>query len=96
MWQQQGLDPPKAVREATEAYRIDSDKIARFVSERMEPDALGEIPTEEAYAQYRLWCGLNGCYPENQTNFKQAMEGYADVRKKRPQGAGRSAWKDCQ
>lgn len=88
MWQQQGLDPPKAVREATEAYRIDSDKIARFVSERMEPDALGEIPTEEAYAQYRLWCGSNGCYPENQTNFKQAMEGYAEIRRKRPHGAG--------
>ena len=55
-----GFDPPTAVQAATASYRRDSDKIARFVDEMMEPDITGEIRTEDAYRAYQEWCTRNG------------------------------------
>lgn len=93
MMQETGLDAPPAVREATAQYRRDSDKIARFVDEMMEPDPHGEIRTEEAYQVYQGWCERNGHRAESMSNWKQAMEAHAMIRKQRPAGAGREASK---
>lgn len=84
-----GFTSPAAVLEATAKYRQDSDKIARFVNEMMEPDPHGEIRTEDAYKAYQDWCWRNGQQPEGMPNWKQAMESHADIRRKRPNGAGR-------
>lgn len=91
MMQETGLDAPPAVREATAQYRRDSDKIARFVDEMMEPDPHGEIRTEEAYQAYQSWCERNGHRAESMSNWKQAMEAHAEIKRKRPEGAGRDA-----
>ena len=91
MMQETGLDAPPAVREATAQYRRDSDKIARFVDEMMEPDPHGEIRTEEAYQQYQDWCSRNGHKAENMASWKQAMEAHAEIKRKRPAGAGKLA-----
>lgn len=88
-----GLDAPAAVLEATAQYRNDSDKIARFVDEMMEPDVMGEIRTEDAYRAYQEWCERNGQRPEGMPNFKQSMEAHTVYRFKRPNGAGRTALK---
>ena len=93
MMRETGLDTPKAVREATAQYRQDSDKIARFVADMLEPDPHGEIRTEEAYQQYQDWCFRNGHMAENMANWRQAMEAHVTIRKKRPAGAGREASK---
>lgn len=89
--QETGLDAPRTVREATAQYRRDSDKIARFVDEMMEPDPYGEIRTEEAYQAYQGWCERNGHRVESMANWKQAMEAHAEIKRKRPAGAGRNA-----
>jgi len=91
MFQETGLDMPPSVLEATEQYRKKSDKIARFVEEMMEPDPLGEIRTVEAYDAYQNWCARNGQYPESLENFKTDMSAHAEVKRKRPAGAGREA-----
>ena len=93
MMQETGLDTPAAVREATAQYRQDSDKIARFVADMLEPDPHGEIRTEEAYQQYQDWCSRNGHMAENMASWKQAMEAHAVVKQKRPLGAPHSAAK---
>lgn len=80
-----------AVAEATAAYRRDSDKIARFVDEMMEPDVNSEIRTEDAYRAYQDWCARNGQYPEAMPNFKQSMEAHAEIKRKRPNGSGENA-----
>ncbi len=85
-----GFDPPAKVLEATAQYRQDSDKIARFIDETMERDITGEIRTEEAYKAYQDWCARNGHFAEAMPNFKQAMEGYAEIKRKRPNGAGKN------
>lgn len=95
LWQMQetGLTAPESVKQATAQYRQDSDKIARFVGEMMEPDITGEIRTEEAYQRYQEWCMRNGQHAEGMPGFKRAMEAHAEIRKKRPNGAGREASK---
>ena len=86
MMRETGLDAPPAVRDATAQYRRDSDKIARFVDEVMEPDPQAEIRTEEAYQAYQGWCERNGHRAESMANWKQAMEAHAEIRRKRPAG----------
>lgn len=89
--QETGLEPPEAVKRATADYRRDSDKIARFLDERMEPDPMSEIRTEEAYAAYQAWCWANGHHPESMPAWKQRMEAHVIFKRKRPNGAGRNA-----
>ena len=89
--QETGFDEPAAVRAATAKYQQDSDKISRFVSDMMEPDIMGEIRTEDAYREYQAWCSRNGQYPEAMPTFKQAMEAHAEIKRKRPKGAGKNA-----
>ena len=93
MMRETGLEAPPAVREATAQYRRDSDKIARFVDEMMEPDPHGGIRTEEAYQAYQGWCERNGHRAESMSNWKQAMEAHAEIKRKRPAGAPHSASK---
>ena len=89
--QETGFDEPAAVRAATAKYQQDSDKISRFVADMMEPDIMGEIRTEDAYREYQAWCSRNGQYPEAMPTFKQAMEAHAEIKRKRPKGAGKNA-----
>lgn len=86
-----GMEPPEAVKAATASYRRASDKTARFVEEMMEPDPMGEIRTEEAYQQYQMWCARNGQRPEGMPSFKRSMEAHTEIKRKRPNGAGKSA-----
>ncbi|MEY8233809.1 phage/plasmid primase, P4 family [Oscillospiraceae bacterium 50-16] len=91
MLRETGLEPPPAVQAATADYQRDSDKIARFVSEMMEPDPMGEIRTEEAYQVYQNWCVRNGQHFEAMPAWKQRMEAHTIIKRKRPNGAGREA-----
>ena len=86
-----GFEPPAAVLDATSQYQRDSDKITRFVDEMMVPDVNGEIRTEDAYKAYQEWCNSNGQKAEGMPTFKQSMSAFAEVKRKRPAGAGREA-----
>ena len=84
-----GFEPPKSVQTATAQYQHDSDKLTRFVEEMLTPAPDGEVRTEDVYREYRAWCTQNGQYADAYPTFKQGMEGYAQIRKKRPKGAGK-------
>ena len=70
-----GFDPPEAVQIATEDYRKNSDRIARFLVEETEAHGLYEVKYTEVYARYKQWCGANGFIAENSSNFKVALCG---------------------
>ena len=76
--------------EATAKYQHDSDKLTRFVEERLVADPAGEVRAETVYQEYREWCQRNGQFADAYPAFKQGMEGFAQIRRKRPKGAGRS------
>lgn len=93
LMQETGFDPPDAVLAATAEYRHDSDKLTRFVEDCLETDPCAEVTTTAAYSAYQDWCRDNGQQYESMTNFKRGLEGFATIKKKRPQGAGRDSSK---
>lgn len=59
-WQDRGLqDRPKAIEEATDAYREDQDVLGSWLSECTEESSV-ETPFADLYASYKAWCIDNG------------------------------------
>ena len=91
MLNETGLIVPGAVKEATDEYRQQSDKIGRFLAEEMEFNSSAETPTKDVYDIYRQWCASNGHHPESLTNFGSMLRNVAQVERKRPAGTNRDA-----
>jgi putative DNA primase/helicase len=88
-YQKRSLTPPEAVRIATRDYRKDSDKVARFMEESLDKDALGEVRLSLLYSSYKIWCRDNGQYPESSQGFRRKLEqAGVHIVKKRPKGGG--------
>lgn len=68
LYRQQGLEAPKAVREATETYRTDSDKIGNFINECLVRSGKNS-KAKDVYEVYAKWCDENGFGTENKANF---------------------------
>lgn len=68
LYRQEGLDPPKAVQNATEVYRTDSDKIGNFINECLTKSDVNS-KAKEIYEIYVKWCDDNGYGCENKGNF---------------------------
>lgn len=84
----EGLRLPKSVKDATERYQHDSDKMVLFFEDNLVADDTAEELTSVVYARYKGWCQENGCYPEGMKNFKQGLETFAPVVRKRPKHGG--------
>lgn len=68
LYRAEGLKPPAAVRQATEVYRSDSDKIGNFIKECL--CKTGKNSTvKDIYDVYKNWCADNGFGTEGKTNF---------------------------
>lgn len=84
----EGFNEPQAVKDATDKYAEDSDRIARFIEEYMEEQPCAEIVSQKAYDVYCYWCKKNGHFTESQATFKQSMESHgAKIRRARPRGS---------
>lgn len=86
--QTEGLFLPKSVKDATERYQHDSDKMALFFEDSLVADDTAEVMTARVYARYKEWCQENGTYPEGMKNFKQGLQAFAEVVRKRPKRGG--------
>lgn len=64
----EGLEPPEAVKVATESYREASDKIGNFISECLVPSERNS-KAGDVYDAYVTWCSDNGYGTENKGNF---------------------------
>ena len=87
----EGLNPPGAIRLATDEYRERSDKIGRFVAEVLEEHPLGEVRMSEVFTRYQSWCIANGIRSESAPNFNAQLKSYGLIEKRRPAGSARSA-----
>ena len=54
-YQRQGLNPPKAVLEATAKYRRDEDILAPFIEEHITVNTLARTPASELYDRFLKW-----------------------------------------
>jgi putative DNA primase/helicase len=60
LWQRDGLGTPSAVREATQAWREESDALGGFLAGCCEVGAGFEATSKDLYAAYLQYCEANG------------------------------------
>ena len=68
LYRENGLIPPKAVQNATDTYRNDSDKIGNFINECLTKTCRNSR-AKDVYEAYSEWCSDNGYGVENKGNF---------------------------
>ncbi|NUW33423.1 bifunctional DNA primase/polymerase [Nonomuraea sp. SMC257] len=84
-YQQQGLNPPDAVRRRTEAYQADSDALGRFLDERTMKNPHSHVKARELFTAWTQWCYVNGEDPGSEKAFAESM-GQRGHEKKRGSG----------
>ena len=84
----EGFKTPASVREATERYSQESNRIKLLMDDRLIEDGASEVKTSDVYNTYKSWCADNGCYPENSKHFNQALRQIGNIARKRPQTGG--------
>lgn len=72
-WQRGGLRPPKAVLDAVEEYRTDSDILGQWVAECCEEAPGKSITASDAYDSYRWWARENGLRPMSNASFGRKL-----------------------
>ncbi len=73
-WQNNGLQPPQAVLDATENYLADEDAIGRFLSEQCYIAAGEYIEVKDLYAAWRDWCNSTGEFAGTIKRFSQNLQ----------------------
>ena len=84
-WQQQGLAPPAAVTEATDAYLEAQDLIAQWLEDCCEVGKTLSEPSSLLFASWSSWCEAAGEKPGRQREFNDGLEqkGFKQIRDKR-------------
>jgi putative DNA primase/helicase len=84
-WLEQGLNPPKAVIQATDEYLAGEDALARWITERCVAGADNEMTTNEAFNDFRDWCKDNNeakgrDWSQRKFNGEMKTHGYEPTR----------------
>lgn len=69
LWREEGLKPPQAVLDATQAYREEMDVLAAWISECCVVQKIAEAKAADLYKSYSDWCEAQGERPESQRSF---------------------------
>ncbi|MEM2932463.1 MAG: phage/plasmid primase, P4 family [Nitrososphaerota archaeon] len=69
LWQIHGLKPAKAVHEATQEYRQESDVIGQFLAECTVTGEDKRVKAGDLWEAYQRWCGGKGNEEISQTAF---------------------------
>jgi putative DNA primase/helicase len=72
-WQQQGLNPPEAVKDASQGYRQEMDVVGRFITDCCIEHASARIAKAELFQAYKTWCEANNEYAESHRSFGQRL-----------------------
>ncbi|MBW2149255.1 MAG: DNA primase [Deltaproteobacteria bacterium] len=73
-WQQHGLRPPKAVRQATAQYRSDEDLTGQFLDEWCIIMPNASVKAGNLYEAFSKWCKNNGFSPISGYKFSKRMQ----------------------
>lgn len=72
-WQREGLGVPREVRDATSAYRTDSDLIGKFIDEACVLAETARATAKELFDAYEAWCSDAGEKPVTKTAFGRSL-----------------------
>ena len=80
------LTKPERVREATDAYFEDHDRIGRFLAEWTTESPDGQISASLLYGDYIRWINDQGERPESQRRFGQGLASRGVAKEKKSHG----------
>lgn len=70
---EEGFDPPKAIRTATEEYRQEMDPLRDFIDDCCVVDSEFWLPSSALRDEYEGWCRERGQRPVASTEFSQRL-----------------------
>lgn len=73
-WQKTGLNPPKAVIDATEDYFIDEDPVGRWLKENTDEGTEASCALRDLFEDWRRWCAVSGEYAGTEKRFAMNMK----------------------
>jgi putative DNA primase/helicase len=74
-WQQNGLNPPDVVRQASDEYFAEQDRIGNWFAERCERTTGAETtPSRVLYADWRWWAEMRGEAPGSEKWFSEGLQ----------------------
>lgn len=73
-WQEEGLNVPEAVNEATDEYRNDMDFINQFIEESLVRKTGHSTKNKDMKKAYKDWCNHNEIHPVGPKNFSQSLK----------------------
>jgi putative DNA primase/helicase len=81
-WQQDGLQPPAAVTQATDDYRADEDVLQQFIDDACIVHREASCKADRLYSEYKQWMNDNGIKPMTGTMFgRKVSERFEKVRR---------------
>lgn len=85
LWQQQGLDAPDQIKNATEGYRQEMDTLGRWIEERCDTDESFSQNSTELYTDYAEWAKKLGEHAITNTAFGRRLgdRGFSVVKNNR-------------
>src|SRR5690606_13824187 len=72
-YQEQGLNPPEAVRVCTQEYQQSSDTLGRFLEEQTITNPHMWVRARELYQRWCEWCVQNGEQATSEVAFAESM-----------------------
>jgi putative DNA primase/helicase len=72
-WQQDELDPPKIVTDATEEYLEAEDALGEWIRENFVEDKASWISSSTLYAAWKAWAVENSEFPGSSVRFGKAL-----------------------
>ena len=72
-YQQNGLQPPAKVKNATASYREESDILGKFISDRCVEDDDQKAEAGPLYAAYKEWADENGLRAHSNVRFAKLL-----------------------
>lgn len=85
MWQEEGLEMPEDIKQATENYKQENDVIAKFLDSCVNKRTGSQEKASELYTAYKNWCKNGNEYC--MTNTKFGIEMGKRLEKKQVRGA---------
>lgn len=73
LWQSEGLEMPRAVREMCKEYRREMDVISAFIDDKCDVAEGNFVKASQLFAAYAAWCEENNEYKFSNTKFGVEM-----------------------
>jgi putative DNA primase/helicase len=91
-WQQQGLNPPPAVRDATSDYLANEDSIGAWIADRCRAGKGFYDTLVNLFASWKEWCIANGEDFGKSKQFAKALDARPDLTRRKQGGTARTGW----